>query len=365
MKNKFRIIILSLIISFNSFSQFDIDVRNQHCFDKSVDRIGQRYVDWECGKDSRVVNCNEKLESDPGSSIVLHAKSKKPFTGSCETCHMNGIRERIVSFQDGKVHGTDTTTYESGCLQVVRTHIDGVENGTWTYYNDSSGLEAWTINFFNGERHGMAIFYSHELVGTDNIDIKIGNTSKKHTYGIYESDTLKVEYYQNGKLHGKKTEYFKGSKIYKEINYENGQLNGPFIIYNEEGTILEDLNYALGKKHGLCQYYFEDGTLLKVENWSNGIKAGEFKYFYIQGFIQSKESYNKKGQRDGEFEERYPDDKIKKRSIYKKDVLIEEHVFDQYGNEIRTFGVESETTDEDDLVAVKKKKKWWQFWKRK
>lgn len=367
---KLLVICACLSLSDKAIGQItsNLNARNARCFDKSVERIGQRYVDWECGKSDQIVNCNEKLESDPGMNMVIHSKSGQPFTGTCETCHMNGIRERVVQFTNGKVNGTDTTIYESGCVQVLRTHIDGVENGRWTYYNDSSGLEAWTINYFNGEKHGMSIYYSHDMVGTDKIQIKLGNTARTHTYGLYDSDTLRIEYYKMGKLDGKRIEYFPGSKVEKEVNYKEGLLHGPFIIYNKEGIVLQDLNYSEGKKDGVCQYYYEEGSLLKVENWSNGVKAGEFKTFYIQGHLQSKESYNKKGQRHGDFEERFPDDKVKRTSIYKKDILVEEHVFDEYGNEIRTVGVEKPTTgDEDDEVPTepKKTKKWWQFWKKK
>ena len=370
--NQLKIILFLLCIGLvgSSISQINgnINARNTRCFDKSVERIGQRYVDWECGTSDSIVNCNEKLESDPGTNMVIHSKSGQPFSGYCETCHMNGIRERVVQFTNGKVNGIDTTKYESGCVQVVRNHIDGVENGKWIYYNDTSGLEAWTINYFNGEKHGLSIFYSHYLVGTDKIDIKVGNTTIAHTYGLYDSDTLRVEYYKMGKLDGKRTEYFPGSKVEKEVNYKDGLLHGPFIIYNKEGTVLQDLKYFQGKKDGVCQYYYEEGSLLKVENWSKGVKSGEFKTFYIQGHIQIKETYNKRGQRHGDFEERFPDDKVKRTAIYKKDKLVEEHIFDEYGNEIRTVGVENPTSgDEDDEVPSepKKTKKWWQFWKKK
>jgi len=367
---KINILLICIGLVGNVFSQINgtADVRNKKCFDKSIERIGQRYVDWECGKSDLIVDCNEKLESDPGTNRVLHSKTGQAFNGRCETCHMNGIRERVVLFTNGKVNGFDTTIYESGCVQVVRNHIDGIENGKWTYYNDSSGLEAWTINYFNGEKNGLSIFYSHYMVGTDKLEYKVGNTTISHTYGLYDSDTLRVEYYKMGKLDGKKTEYFPGSKVEKEVSYKEGLLHGPFIIYNKEGVVLQDLNHSEGKKDGVCQYYYEDGTLLKVENWSNGIKSGEFKTFYIQGFIQSKESYNKKGQRHGDFEERFPDDKVKRTAVYKKDELIEEHVFDEYGNEIRTVGEDNPTSgDEDDEVpnTPKKTKKWWQFWKKK
>src|SRR3989338_4171726 len=96
-------------------------------------------IEWDCGKLAGVVDCNEKLELDEASNTVITVSAKKPFSGQCETCHMNGILERRVTFVGGKQNGTDTTYYASGCPMVIRTHVKGVENGHWAYFYDSLG----------------------------------------------------------------------------------------------------------------------------------------------------------------------------------------------------------------------------------
>lgn len=341
------------------------NVRSGPCFQKSVDRIGKKYVEWECDEFDNIVDCNESLESDPGNNLVLTRSTGSPFTGDCETCHMNGIRERVVHFVNGKTDGIDTTFYQSGCPQVVRNHIEGVENGTWTYYNDTSGLVAWKINYFNGEQHGQSIFYRQHKTGTERLKIMLDGVERYIEYATYENDTLKIEQYNNGLLEGTKKEYWPGSKIKREVNYKEGVFHGAFIEYDIEGNILQERNYDLGQKDGDWKYYYNDGSLLKTETWKKGIKDGEFKTFYIQGFIQSLETY-RKGQKHGAFMERFPDDKIKREAIYKRDVLIEEHVYDKYGNEIRTVGEDQpHENSEDDEIPTTKSKKWWQFWKKK
>ncbi|MEX2483092.1 MAG: toxin-antitoxin system YwqK family antitoxin [Brumimicrobium sp.] len=340
--------------------------RDKLCFQKSLERKGKRYVDWECGKSDAIVDCNEKLESDPGSNLVLTRSGGEPYTGDCETCHRNGIRERLVHFVEGATDGIDTTYYPSGCPQVVRNHIEGAENGTWTYYNDTSGLEAWQINYFNGEKHGKSIYWSHYKVGTDETMVNVGNAKKKLTYGIYERDTLKIEHYKDGLLHGTKKEYYPESILKKEVNYQDGVFHGAFLVYDREGNLLQELNYEEGEKDGEWKYYYDDGSILKIENWKTGVKNGTFKSFYIQGHIESMENY-KKGMKHGDFEERFPDDKIKREAVYKRDELIEEHVFDKHGNEIRTVDEDGpvEKNEDDEMPTTKKNKKWWQFWKKK
>lgn len=344
---------LLFFISF-SFSQEGIpDFKKEPCWKKSADRAGQRYAEWECGLSDSIVDCGEKLEMDPGTNTVFSRNTGSLYTGYCETCHMNGLKQRTVYFSNGKQHGTDTTYYQSGCPQVVTSYIKGVENGIWTYYNDSSALEAWQISYLNGQKQGRSIYWKQYISGTD----ASGNT-------IYERDTTKIENYNNGLLHGLKTEYWKGSKLRKEVFYQSGLLDGAFKAYNSKGILTQDLNYKAGKKDGAFKYYFENGVLLKTEVWDDGEKDGNFITYYIQGFVQLSENY-KNDMKEGWFEERFPDNTIQRQALYKKDVLIEEHVYDKNGNKIRTVG-EVKTEAEDDAIprdskaekkAAKKKRK--------
>lgn len=359
MKNTFLIVlIVASSYALNAQITFsELNSRRGPCFLKSVERIGQRFVDWECDDFDQIVDCNENLESDPGTNIV-YTLTGQPFTGSCETCHMNGLRQHLIHFENGRVTGTDTSYYESGCPQVVRTHIEGAENGKWVFFNDTSGLVAWEINFFNGEKHGKSVYFKQHQVGTDRVRVEINGVEEVIQYGVYENDTVRVEHHNNGILEGPRVEYFfPGSKVRRIANYKQGLLDGAFIEYNIEGSLLQELHYVLGQKDGEWKYYYDNGSLLKTESWRKDVKDGEFKTFYIQGTIQSIENY-RRGEKHGEFIERFPDDKIKREAIYRRGELIEEHVYDKYGNEISTFGVEAkENVEDDSLPEVDKKRK--------
>lgn len=323
-----------------SISQIAGIPEKKKCNDKQTARKGQRFADWDCGKSSNVVDCNEKLDLDENTNTVFSKGTGSPFTGTCETCHNNGILERKVSFVGGKENGTDTSYYETGCPMVIRTHIQGAENGQWTFFHDTIySVVAWEMNFFAGEKHG------------------------KHVYFTKKGDTTLLEHYQNGLLDGVKKKYYPYSKIKSEINYKKGLMNGYFINYNYDGVVIEKLNYKEGKKDGECTYFYTNGKLLQTENWKMDIKDGEQKTFYLQGHVQTLETY-KKGIKEGQFEEYFPNQKIKREAVYKKDVLVEEHIFDEFGNETKTFGGSTKKKSEDDkLPGAKKKRKW--FWNRK
>jgi antitoxin component YwqK of YwqJK toxin-antitoxin module len=338
-----RYLFLTLLIPFAcAFGQIEQPQSGmKKCNGKLTARKGQRFTDWECGKVPGVIDCNQGLELDEGSNTVFRKAegteflqdANKPFSGQCETCHPNGILERRVSFVSGKENGTDTTYYPTGCPMVVRTHIQGEENGQWTYYHDTIvSIQAWEMNFFAGEKHGKQIFFN------------------------IKGDTTLWENYNHGLLDGKKYKYYPGSKIKEEISYKKGLMDGEFLYYNTEGKMLEKLNYKEGKKNGECTYFYSDGKLLKTEFWLMDVKNGEFKTFYYQGHIQTLETY-KKGIKEGAWEEYFPNQKPKRIAVYKKDVLIEEHTYDEFGNELTTFGGKTTKKTEDDALPEGDKKK--------
>lgn len=310
------------------------------CYFKQKRAIQNRFADWECGKLAGVIDCNEELEYDEGSNTVFKkAKDNvmiqgvgKPFSGTCETCHMNGLLQRRVTFLNGKEDGIDTTFYQTGCPQVVRSFIKGVESGKWEYYYDSTMQLAWEMNYYLGEKQGPQVYMKPN------------------------GDTTKVETYQQGLLHGPKITYYEDSKVKKEVNYVGGFLDGKSTFYSPEGIVLDEVNYKHGKKDGNAKYYYEDGVLLRTENWQVGVKNGEFKTFYYQGHLQTLESYTN-GKRDGKFQEYYYDQTPKRIAVYKNDELMEDHHYDEDGSETYSFGKPTSTSEDDEVPGKSKKKK--------
>lgn len=312
--------------------------QSEKCYAKSELRNKNvRYAEWECGKRAGTIDCNEKLSFNEDNNTFLAGIDASPYTGKCETCHNNGMLERTVSFVNGKEDGIDTTVYQSGCPQVIRSHIQGVRNGTWTYYYDSTKMMAWEMNYFAGEQHGRSIFFTKK------------------------GDTTLSENYNHGLQHGLQKTYFTKSRLQKEVYYTNGQMDGIFKTYNDKGILLQDMFYKMGKKDGEFKFLYDDGVLLRTEHWKMNVKEGEFKTFYYEGHVQDYENY-KKGLKDGLAEEFYPDSKLKHKTIYKKGVILQEYKYDEHGRETYSFGApEVKEGEEDDAVmsgqSGKKKKK--------
>jgi antitoxin component YwqK of YwqJK toxin-antitoxin module len=329
------VVFVSIVWATVSLAQLEVP-KNQgkKCYEKLDSKKGSRFGEWECGKLAGVVDCNDKLTYDEDSKLILSGNMGRPFSGTCETCHMNGLLERRITFVNGKEHGTDSTYYSSGCLQVVRNHFQGQENGQWVFYFDSTQVVAWEMNYAYGQKHGMQIWKTRE------------------------GDTSRIEFYNNGLLHGTKKLYYSKSRIEKEITYVNGLMEGPFKHYTIEGILLDEITYKQGKKNGESKYYYDDGKLLRTEKWTMDQKDGEFKTFYYQGHLQTLETY-KKGVLEGWCEERWPDDKLKRKALYKKGEIVEEYKYDEQGSEIYAFDGETvrEGYAEAGPTTSKKKKK--------
>ena len=197
---------------------------------------------------------------------------------------------------------------------------------------DSTQYLAWEMNYYMGEKHG------------------------KHIYMKKNGDTTKWENYKNGLLDGIKRTYYSDSRIKREVNYKLGVLDGAFKIYNLEGVVIEEINYKAGKKHQESMYYYDDGKPLKIEHWNMGVKNGAFKIFYYQGHVQEERTF-KKGKKEGWYKLYYPDSKVKNESLFEKDVLIEEHRYDEQGRETYSFGTPTGDQSEDDAMPKTKKKK--------
>lgn len=328
----FKILFTIYLLSCFTSLSLNGQIKQSNCMRKQNQK--GKYSEWECGKLAGVVDCNVKIEYDDRSKLYLSSSGGKPYTGSCETCFENGIRERKISFVNGKEVGIDTTKYLSGCPMVIRNHVDGYENGRWTYFYDSTNIIAWEMDFLLGQKHGKHIYYNRK------------------------GDTTLLETYKHDQLDGVKRIFYSTGKVHREIHYTKGQLDGQFTVLNKEEKVIEKLNYSLGKKNGVFSYYYDDGTLLKTETWTDEMKNGPFITYYYQGFVQISENW-KKGVKNGVFEEYYNNRRLKLKSIYKKGEIIEEHEFNEKGKEIRTFPeiIKEETENEDDEIELEKNDK--------
>jgi len=274
-----------------------------------------------------IPDCNGHVYYDEDNKATMNKKSGKPYTGSCKVCHMNGNLEMMLTFSGGKAAGKDTVWFDNGKPNLMRSHTDdgsGKEDGTWKFYRPDGSLK-WEKNYVMGAEDGESRYY------------------------FPDSSLWKIETWSLGALNGKKQEFYRNNSVKKEIMYKDGEWDGKYITYFEDGMVESEQEFKAGKKEGLSRYYYEGGALLYEESHVNGCRDGETRRFYLLEERKWTVENYKGDTRHGLFEEYYDNEKnVKKYSAtYKKGKLVEEHFYDEFGEESAApEGKPFETKDE-------------------
>jgi antitoxin component YwqK of YwqJK toxin-antitoxin module len=307
--------LLFLLFGISAHGQFDV-------IDPNAGKTAEEPKALVC-RDARfrmVSDCNGMVYNETvnvngqDQEVIFHQKSGKPFTGECKVCHNNGNLYMYLKYQNGFSVGIDTVYWENGNINLIRSHDElglGTEHGTWKFYREDGSLK-WEKSYVNGAADG----------------------EQRHYFP--DSTLEKIEVWKMDQLNGKKQEFYEGGQLKKEVNYKNGKWDGRYITYFEDGKVESEQNYVNDKKEGISTYYHRNGSIFYTESHVNGLKEGEFERFYPDEKKWTVENY-KSDLRHGHFEEYYQNEKnvIKYTAEYKKGTLIEEHFFDEFGDETR------------------------------
>ncbi|MCB0479572.1 MAG: hypothetical protein KDC84_15500 [Crocinitomicaceae bacterium] len=317
------------------------------CHRKEATEIfDKRYGEWECGRNKGIIDCNEFLEMDPTTNVYFHRNTGKPFSGDCETCHLTGRRSLLIHFKNGREDGIDTSYYPSGCIMAIRNNIEGVRDGNWKFYYDSTYQEYFIENYIGGMKHGPQRYY-----------YKNGNLSKVENYNMNSLDGKKIEYYFS-------KDYLDSTSLKKklEIEYKKGKYNGKYLMFTPDGKPLIEEIYVMDVKDGEQKYYHENGNLLRTEEWNKGVRDGEFITFYFDGATIIREENYSKGALNGTYKEYYLPKKdeepiLKVEAIYKNGCPVEQTLYDEFGKEIELDEGEGDGEEGEEGAEVKKKSK--------
>ena len=193
---------------------------------------------------------------------------------------------------------------------------EGKRHGKWKKFFKGTKKIRYEGQFEHGKEVGVFKFYHKEPKGnhpsliktfkinSDVADVKYytstgvliskGQLKEKGRVGkwtVYHKDSkiiAEVEFYENGKLQGEKTSYYKDGKVLQVENYNNGQLNGKKQIFDHEGRLIKDLNYTNGKIDGYFAEY-EDGKKILTGKYQMGKPRGVWKYYKNGKLLETKD----------------------------------------------------------------------------
>jgi len=90
----------------------------------------------------------------------------------------------------------------------------------------------------------------------------------------YKSGEKRQElYYKDGKLNGLYTKWYKSGQKILEINYKDHKRDGFSTHWHKNGQKKEEVNYKKGKRNGLLTKWHKNGHKRLEANYKNGKKV--------------------------------------------------------------------------------------------
>ncbi|MDP4723280.1 MAG: hypothetical protein NWS31_03175 [Crocinitomicaceae bacterium] len=260
--------------------------------------------------------CHESVAFDEEHNLYLLRKDyATPYNGTCVSCFPSFTIEEKLNFVNGRRQGTDTSFYQSGCLQSIQSYQIGLQDGPTYVFYDSTNRVQYEIWYQAGQLNGPSIQFSRNA----------------------RADTLMYKHYKSGKLDGPQRTYLPNGKLRKISNYREGLAEGAQITYNASAQKESELFFKAGKKHGTWTYYFDSGQTARTETWKDGKKNGVFVSYNELGKVLSSEKYAM-GLPIGLHQTFYADGKLNYSCSYSnKGEKLEEYVIDQYGVKKQLF----------------------------
>jgi len=170
----------------------------------------------------------------------------------------------------------------------------GKEVGTFKYYCQECGNKPTIVKEFDPDNNLAKVQYftiKGKLVSEGKMkgEMLVGEWLFFHKKS---KEVMTREFYEDGKLEGKKTVYYPNGKITEEINYIKGLAEGENNYYSPDGVLLKKLLYKNDVLEGPAFYYDAKGKLLIEGQYKKGKKDGVWKY-YKNGILEKEEIYPK------------------------------------------------------------------------
>lgn len=202
--------------------------------------------------------------------------------------------------ENGNKHGVWKGAYaESKRPRYEGTFEHGKEIGMFKFFDDTKAATVVATREFNpNDNSAYTIFYKDgKFKVSEGKEINRQYEGEWKYYHENLPDIMAIEHYKAGKLHGKRTVFYRGSgikgeeNVAEETNYVNGIKQGAYKKYTLKGMLLEESNYTNGQLDGPAIYKEPNGNLASKGRFKNGKKNGIWE-FYKDGKLVKKENPN-------------------------------------------------------------------------
>ena len=263
---KLLILLFSILISFNSYGEVELDF--------SLDSF-----------------CTESPKAQIRRNLFYLPNTQKPYSGENICVYLSngqyysqgdikeGLRDGVWNFwyENGQIKSEGY--YENGQIRSEKHYKDGELDGVHTEWYENGQKES-EANYKNNKLNGkFNVWYENgqkKLVGNTRDDQYDGKQTIWHANGQMEG----VANFKNGKQDGENTEWYEnGQKKLEEI-WKDGKLEVKLVFEND-------------KLVGKTKYsYYPNGQIWSEKNYKNDELVGETYYeYYENGQIERKRNF--------------------------------------------------------------------------
>lgn len=197
--------------------------------------------------------------------------------------------------EKGLKHGLWKGVYaESKRPRYEGTFEHGKETGTFTFFDDTKAKSVIATRVFDPKDHSAYTTFFNQKKNKVSEGKEV-NKLPEGEWKYYHEDLpqlMTTENYKTGKLHGKRTVFYRSGNVAEESNYVEGIKQGPYKKLTEKGVVLEESNYKNGQFDGLAIYKDPLGNVVAKGSYTNGKKTGKWE-FYENGKLVSKDNMEK------------------------------------------------------------------------
>lgn len=260
-------------------------------------------------------------------------KNSKP-NGIAKTYYENGNPETEAWYSDGFVTRYFKTWYSNSAKELLYLMSEKNKPGDFTFY-DSLGHRLLEGHFLAGKLHGENTGYYEDGKLQHRYHYKNGLKTGTN-YDYYPNQQVKIEEKINGPA-GRVKSFTETGTLLFEKYYKGGKPTGFWKYYAADGKnyVLTE-TYQNGRLHGPRTQYYPNGKPSAIENRQFDLITGPVKNYYEDGTLSSEGVY-RANRRHGLYTAWYPNKKIKEQGLYVSNTKHKEWKFyDESGNLVKT-----------------------------
>lgn len=194
----------------------------------------------------------------------------------------------------GFKQGKWSKNHKNGNLRYEGEFSNNKEIGEFKFYDKNGKLVSTRTYKTPG---GIALCKMYNLQGFLHAKGEINGRKKEGEWIFYSNrgqDTVSIENYEHGILHGINNTYFSNGKIASKRTYNKGLKTGAYTEYYKNGQLEQEGKYVNGELEGEVKFWYNTGQLKRRGTYLNGDKTGKWITYDPDGRVREVIDFSKK-----------------------------------------------------------------------